>query len=185
MDFKSNRFMIVINCRVESLQNATCQIFRPKEKTIFTWIMFGLTIWSIFMSASEMIFLGWKTIRHIYKNDVSITIYGEEISPKKKFRLAAISGALYSMNRDFGIKFYSDPMNQDIRLNLPIESCLLQFVERNRDRKYQKTDYDEDDDKDEEDELEDLEDDYAYYYDDDEDFDFGGGGSDNCGIQSG
>jgi hypothetical protein len=38
------------------------------------------------MSASEMIFLGWKTIRHIYKNDVSITIYGEEISPKKKFR---------------------------------------------------------------------------------------------------
>ena len=64
----------------------TVLVFRPKEKTIFTWIMFGLTVWSIFMSLSEIIFIGWKTIKHIYKKNVSITIYGEEITPNKKFR---------------------------------------------------------------------------------------------------
>ena len=117
---------------------------RPKEKTIFTWIMFALTIWSIFLSLSELVYLGWKTIKHIYKKNVSITVFGEEISPKKHFRfifqfkkyicinifrIATIASALYSMNRDFGIEFYSDSYNQDLRLNLPIETCLLQFIQ--------------------------------------------------------
>ena len=45
------------------------------------------------------------------------------------FRIATIASALYSMNRDFGIEFYSDSYNQDLRLNLPIETCLLQFIQ--------------------------------------------------------
>ena len=33
------------------------------------------------------------------------------------------------MNRDFGIEFYGDSYNQELRLNLPIETCLLQFIQ--------------------------------------------------------
>ena len=52
--------------------------------------MFALTIWSIFLSLSELVYLGWKTIKHIYKKNVSITVFGEEISPKKHLRFIFI-----------------------------------------------------------------------------------------------
>lgn len=158
--------------------------------------MFGLTIWSILMSTSEIIYLGWKTIKHIYKRNVSITVYGQEITPHRRIRVATIASALYSMNRDFGTAFYGDPMNQDLRLNLPIESCLLQFVIKNKkmteEEKVKMREKEEEVNEDEE--LDDLEDDYAYYYgededdssgsseDDDDDFDFGG---DSSGIDFG
>ena len=75
------------------------------------------------------------------------------------------------MNRDFGTAFYGDPMNQDLRLNLPIESCLLQFVIKNKkmteEEKVKMREKEEEVNEDEE--LDDLEDDYAYYYGEDED----------------
>ena len=86
-------------------------------------------------------------------------------------RVATIASALYSMNRDFGTTFYGDPMNQDLRLNLPIESCLLQFVIKNKkmteEEKVKMREKEEEVNEDEE--LDDLEDDYAYYYGEDED----------------
>ena len=38
------------------------------------------------------------------------------------------------MDRDFGYQFYSDPVNQDLRIHLPIENCLLLYKNRLEDR---------------------------------------------------
>ena len=50
------------------------------------------------------------------------------------FSLAAIKRGLETVDRDFGYQFYSDPVNQDLRIHLPIENCLLLYKNRLEDR---------------------------------------------------
>ena len=84
----TNRFSLSTKSALDPAKE--CYMSRPKEKTIFTWIMFALTIWSIFLSTSELMYLGWRTIKQIYKKNVAVTVFGEEITPHKNFRFLII-----------------------------------------------------------------------------------------------
>ncbi|CBY39854.1 unnamed protein product, partial [Oikopleura dioica] len=68
-------------CRVVT----QCFMSRPKEKTIISWIMFGLTVWSrvsIFLSVSELFLLGFKTSKLIWNRKIDLLVNGEPLSNK-------------------------------------------------------------------------------------------------------
>ena len=133
---------------------------RPKEKTVFMAIMYIVSLLSIIISTMELFQIGWKIIQSILQKNITITFQGHEIIAKNplwwayisdflkfkaflilhllfyltNFSVAAIKRGLETVDRDFGYQFYSDPVNQDLRIHLPIENCLLLYKNRLEDR---------------------------------------------------
>ncbi|CAG5088474.1 Oidioi.mRNA.OKI2018_I69.PAR.g11857.t1.cds [Oikopleura dioica] len=96
-----------------------------------------------------------------------MTINGEPLKNPHPNRLKRTLEGLAEMNRTVNNRFYSDPINQDLRLNLPLEKCFLIFIQRQHKIKQEELENEDvendktQDHTNEDEELDDLEDDYA------------------------
>jgi len=147
---------------------------RPREKTVFMLLMYIIGFISIFLSFMELVSIGFRVLSSIFRRDLNVTCCGAEISLSQPVCgiLTSIEESWNALDREIAYDFYTDPVNQDLRLQLPIEKCLLFYKTKLEDADKEA---ERDDDQNEDEELDNLEDDYAYYYnsdnedDDDED----------------